>query len=439
MAKNNNLTDFLTDVADAIRAKKGTTEKINPQEFSNEIASITTGGGSVSVMKNDVNFYDCDGTILHSFTKAEFLALSALPDLPTREGLTCQGWNYSLADAQSYVTTYGVCDIGATYITDDGKTRLYIRIAAPGRMTVPLCFTQTAANGVTIDWGDGSATETLSGTGEKNPTHTYTDVGSYIIALQVNSGTLGLGSGYSSECIMGSTSDTNKVYCNMLQKAEIGSGITSIGSYAFSGCFSLATVTLPNSVTSFTGSNMFNSCRSLASMVIPKSVTSLGSSNVFNACQSLTAVSIPNSVTSLGNYTFNNCSALGSAAIPTSTKSIGNYAFSGCESLASVILPNSVTSIGTYGFQSCRTLASLVIPSGVTSIGTYTFGMCYAIAFIDFRSSKSVPTLSSTNAFYSMPSDFKIVVPDSLYSSWTTATNWSTYASQIVKASEFNG
>lgn len=42
MAKNDNLTDFLTDVADAIREKKGTTDKINPQEFSNEIKGIRT-------------------------------------------------------------------------------------------------------------------------------------------------------------------------------------------------------------------------------------------------------------------------------------------------------------------------------------------------------------------------------------------------------------
>ena len=40
MAKNDNLKDFLTDVADAIRAKKGTEDKINPQDFSAEIASI---------------------------------------------------------------------------------------------------------------------------------------------------------------------------------------------------------------------------------------------------------------------------------------------------------------------------------------------------------------------------------------------------------------
>lgn len=44
MSKENNLTDFLTDVADAIREKKGTSEKINPQDFSEEIRSIESGG-----------------------------------------------------------------------------------------------------------------------------------------------------------------------------------------------------------------------------------------------------------------------------------------------------------------------------------------------------------------------------------------------------------
>ena len=43
MAKNNNLTDFLTGVADAIRTKKGTSGLINPQDFESEIASISSG------------------------------------------------------------------------------------------------------------------------------------------------------------------------------------------------------------------------------------------------------------------------------------------------------------------------------------------------------------------------------------------------------------
>ena len=42
MAKNNNLTDFLTGVADAIRTKKGTSGLINPQDFESEISSIKT-------------------------------------------------------------------------------------------------------------------------------------------------------------------------------------------------------------------------------------------------------------------------------------------------------------------------------------------------------------------------------------------------------------
>lgn len=50
MAKSDNLTDFLTDVAEAIRAKKGTTGKINPQDFASEIASIESGGKKQRVM-----------------------------------------------------------------------------------------------------------------------------------------------------------------------------------------------------------------------------------------------------------------------------------------------------------------------------------------------------------------------------------------------------
>ena len=45
--KNDNLKDFLTDVADAIREKEGSSEPINPQEFSDRIRAIQSGGGDV--------------------------------------------------------------------------------------------------------------------------------------------------------------------------------------------------------------------------------------------------------------------------------------------------------------------------------------------------------------------------------------------------------
>ena len=460
MAKNNNLTDFLTDVADAIRTKKGTTAKINPQDFSSEIASIPTGGGSATTSKSSVNFYDYDGTLLHSYSKDEFLALSALPDLPTREGLTCQGWNYTLAKAKEYVTSYGILDIGATYITDDGKTRLYIKIAANGRMTVHLYFSQSAANGVTIDWGDGSITQTLTGTGNKNTTHTYASIGDYIITLKVTSGTLGLGNGNSSYSVLGSTNNNGKVYCNMLQKAEIGSSVTSIGNSAFNGCYSLSSINIPEGVTSI-GNNAFNECYSLSLINIPEAVTNISgyafsscyslslinipeavtniSSYAFNSCYSLSSINIPEGVTSIGNSAFQYCYSLSSIIIPSNVTSIGNSAFSYCRSLSSINIPEGVTSIGNSAFNGCYSLSSINIPEGVTSIGNYTFQNCYGMAYYDFRASKSVPTLSNTNAFNNIPSDCKIVVPDSLHSSWTTATNWSTYKSKIVEASKFNG
>jgi hypothetical protein len=414
MAKNDNLTDFLTDIADAIRAKKGITGAINPQNFSSEIASIQSGGGSSSggASKNDVNFYDYDGTLLHSYSASEIASMSQLPELPTREGLTCQGWNYTLDNIKSMVSDYGKCDVGATYITDDGKTRLYIRIATKGRMDVPLYFTQTSANGVTIDWGDGSTTQTLSETGKVSTTHTYSNIGDYCITLKVTSGTLELGHNSSSYCVLGSIGNYGKVYCNMLQKVEIGSSVTIIRSFTFYNCYSLTSVVIPSGVTSI-GSSVFSYCYSLASIVIPSGVKYIESS-VFTGCRSLASVVIPSGVTN-----------------------IGYEAFYYCYSLASIVIPSGVTGIGNSVFSTCESLVTVVIPSGVTSIGSRVFDGCYGMAYYDFSNHKSVPTLSNTNAFSSIPSDCKIVVPDSLYDTWIAATNWSIYSSKIVKASAF--
>ena len=70
MAKNNNLQDFLTDIANAIRTKTQTTEPINAQDFSDKILSIQTGGGGENTLKNLLDatmsasslFYNYSGT-----------------------------------------------------------------------------------------------------------------------------------------------------------------------------------------------------------------------------------------------------------------------------------------------------------------------------------------------------------------------------------------
>ena len=70
MAKTDNLTDFLTDVADAIRTKKGTTEPINPQDFSAEIASIQSGGGEFSWDFSRIGYTSDNSILLQQFEDA---------------------------------------------------------------------------------------------------------------------------------------------------------------------------------------------------------------------------------------------------------------------------------------------------------------------------------------------------------------------------------
>ena len=252
-----------------------------------------SGGGGASASAGAVNFRDYDGTILHSFSKDEFLALTEFPALPTQKGLICQEWNWDIDDAKAYVQEYGVLEVGATYITDDGKTRFYIKVEGE-RKTFSIQFSINKANSLVIDWGDG-VSESISSTASAS--HTYNIVGDYVISFDIAEGaTLSFGGSSSSAAIL------SKPYSNMLKKVELGESVTIKG-HAFYNCYSLSSVVLPNSVTSI-GESAFEACSSLSSVVIPNSVTSINA-RAFASCSSIayidfrTHTSVPN----LSNYT----------------------------------------------------------------------------------------------------------------------------------------
>ena len=393
------LQNAKTAIGNAITAKGGTVNSGDGlEEFAADIATIPSGG-TVSAERKDVNFYDYDGSIVYSYTADEFAELSALPANPTHAGLTSQGWNWSLADAKAYVADYGMLDIGQMYITDDGKTRLYITLTE-GRLKPYLGLTgNSAGTAVSIDWDDGSAVESVTlGTSTVYTPHEYASSGDYVIKIEVTSGSISFKSESNSSLIRKSSSNlTNedKIYKAILNKIEIGSSVSDLGTVAFSDFVNLKYATIPSSVgmadlSIFTASGI--SC-----VVVTPATTRL-STSIFNGSTSLRNILIPSSVTTLNSSVFRNCTAL-----------------------TSINLPPYLTTISPSFYQ-CSAISNIVIPLSVTDIGANVFQNCYGLAFIKFTPT-TPPSVGNVNAWTSIPSDCYILVPYDTLDDYLNETN----------------
>lgn len=242
------------------------------------------------------------------------------------------------------------------------------------------------------------------------------------------------------------------------------SAVVEIPQDAFSGCKTLATISLPNSVTKI-GSSAFKNCTGLTgTFVIPESVTEIGEqafykcnaitsfessfasedgrslivndalvavaqgnliehtipagvttieASAYESCKTLTAVTIPEGVESIGKNAFGWCSNLQRVTLPKSLTSIGESAFNGCSLLASIDIPEGVTEIGASAFASCKSLKSVVIPNNLASINKMTFSFCNALGSVTIGS--NVTTICQ-QAFYSCGALAEITIPDSVKS-----------------------
>jgi hypothetical protein len=95
----NNLKDHLKEVADAIRAKKGTTDLINPQDFATEIEGISGGGSGEGDGSNWRYFSTSDRGILNNLR----LSISLIKFSSNGEITILPGGSVDMANNSDYI------------------------------------------------------------------------------------------------------------------------------------------------------------------------------------------------------------------------------------------------------------------------------------------------------------------------------------------------
>ena len=240
MARTNTLGNFLTDVASAIRKKKGTTDTILASNFDTEIESIETGGGStvtkgIIINEFDENGYATDVSVV-GMTSIPSYYFAADNDNTNRNALNKYVKNIQLPAG---TTSIG---IGAfQYCTNLALTEL------PAGITSIRVFTFYGCTNLAL-------TELPSGV-------TSIETGAF--------------NG-----------------CTNLALTELPSGITSMVNDAFNGCTNLALTELPSGVTSIKP-RVFNGCTSLTEMTCLGNITTI-ETGAFNGCTKLSKFALPN-------------------------------------------------------------------------------------------------------------------------------------------------
>lgn len=445
MSKENNLTDFLVDVADAIRAKNGTTELINPQNFSEEIKNLPSGGEED--YSDDVIFIDYDGKVLYRYTAEEFMALSELPEYPSHELLTSLGWNWTLEEAKAYVGECGMLTIGATYESFDGKTRLFITVDNPKHMSVTMRIKPVDITSVcTIDWGDGSTQELVDNV-LTEVSHSYDNIGEYIIAIDSEGGVTTLGGGTDTTTLF-----TEKSYNReMLRKVYMGDKTRVYASYnAFQLCSKLKYIVL----------NKFDGNGILISTDIRAAICRRGENETgYSMFQysSIKVASFPGNWEGTYLYsTFDN-SDIERFEFPVGGKYTPKGVLNNCHKLKRVVFPNNVTAFNGGGMAGYSLIERLILPD-IPSIGTMAFRNCNALLYVKLRSSiKEIkgyafycanirtviieaivpPTIDTTTFTTSKGFNGYFYVPNDSVEAYKSATNWASYADKIKPISEY--
>lgn len=225
--------------------------------------------------------------------------------------------------------------------------------------------------------------------------------------------------------------------CIGITSIVIPDSVISIDRSAFSGCTSLAEITVSpdNKNYSSVDGVLFNKDMTIlirypegavdSSYVVPNSVVEIYS-NAFIGCNSIKSITLSKGLKKIYDGTFANLTNLESVIVQEGVQHIGNKAFENCSSLKQISLPESLISIGSvykgnpndfsaseyfqYGrtFYGCTSLEEVKIPDNVEIIGYSTFYGCTSLSKV--KLSKKLKEIAE-NTFYGCSSLKNIIIP----------------------------
>ena len=416
-----------------------------------ELVYVKPGGGVVE--EKDVDFYDYDGTLLYSYTATEFAALSAFPANPTHTGLIADGWNWTLATAKTYVAKYGACVIGQTYHTNDGAAHVHISISEGDPKAITLYLPKGW-----VEWGDGSARETVAAAGNKS--HTYAATGDYVILIH-GDGTTKWTYDLKENNIVKSlikeinlSEYNNDLAVNTLMEMvsmsylSIPVGITAININVLRNAINLKGLVFPKGFTTTNADitllnarcvsfpdTITGTCKSFSSsatkLTIPDGPTSI---QFGAAVRGLKVLVVPDTVTSIADTnTLRDAFNLEKVHLSSNLADLKQNFCRYMNQLKDCIVPEGVTTIGYEALSYAYNLKKIVLPSTLTSIGG--LAICDVFSLLEMHIKATTPPTISTNTFRNMSNTCVIYVPysadHSVLAAYQAATNWSSKASQM--------
>ena len=221
--------------------------------------------------------------------------------------------------------------------------------------------------------------------------------------------------------------------CSNIEINELPDSIEYMGTYALYGLKKCYFTKLPDDLKEL-GDNPFYQVN-VNLTYLPDKLEKLGK-NVF-ASSSTVIIDIdtlPESLTYLNDNAFQSNKGLKIKKLPDNLTYIGSSCFYNTD-IEIDSIPKPVTTIKSSSFYGCKGINKLTCKGKITSIEAQAFYNASNLTKLLLPNITKVPTLANTNALSGTPIANKtgyIEVPHNLLSSMQSASNWSTYKTQIV-------